>query len=195
MVVVKKRRRWWIPATILMTLILLTGVAWYVRQPALERYSNSEIGISLEFNADDLLLTQSDPNLESGVFARIQERENIEPALLVSLRLQSGLSRAAGNTRTSSLELVTDAIKRSYPNQFPDFQEVNERNIMLDGLQAFRYVFSYQSPAGEAIQQVTYTVELSDDEVLLVNMQTLQGEFEEVNERYFQPIIDSLELQ
>jgi hypothetical protein len=195
MVVVRTGRRWWIPLSIIAGLVLAVGLVWFIMQPTINTYTNNQLKLSFEYNADDLVIEEVQPSSEEGnIFARISEKEGMTENILITLRTQAGLATAAGATGQSPLVLVSDAILRAYPTQFPEFNEIVERSITIDTLQAFRYEFTYQSPAGETIQQVTYAIGLNSDEVLLINMQTIAGSFEAINQAYFEPIIESIQL-
>lgn len=112
--------------------------------------------------------------------------------LNVNLRQETGLRLPLTLTKQEMISMLLSNAADSFPQRFPDFKKVAEREFAHAGKRAAELYFTYTGPAGEKIKQRLLIIAYDGDTALYFATQSKTSDFDELNRKYFDRMFESL---
>ena len=162
------------------------------QSPIETSYSDAATGIKLHYNNIFTPASLTDDDKENKFILRL---ESLNPAMLVSVRYETGIRAAATISRQVPLQMLKNNANRSFPTRYSDYSSENERELTVTGKQAAELIFTYKGPSGEKAKQRFLIVLKDDDTAFYISAQAQDARFEELNTQYFDKIFSSLTWQ
>jgi hypothetical protein len=137
----------------------------------------------------------SEEDKKNNIALRLTEREGQTP-FLVTLRSESGLRAVATLTRASIIDVVMGNSEKALPQRFKGFHKESGRRYEHNGRNAGEFIFTYDSPVpNERIKQRFVILVKDDDTAVYLAMQAKEADFDEQNQKIFNPMAESLNFQ
>jgi len=149
-------------------------------------------GVALSYTSpfSEQRLTQED--IDNGFLHRLTSQN---PPIIFTVRQEAGLQIAANATGQSILDMVASNLRRAYPDRFPGFEIVTEKNFSIDGRDAKDIVFTYNNASGQSVKQRFVIVRKTSDVAIYLSMQSQIATYDDNNTHYFERLLASVKIQ
>ena len=84
--------------------------------------------------------------------------------------------------------------EKAFPARFPEFTKLSSNQFEIDSHKAGEVIFTYRAPAGSTTEQRFILIDKDGNTAIYLSFQSKASDFDALNERYFTPILDSLNL-
>ena len=160
----------------------------------LTSFHDPATGASLQYPRSLSNISLSEADKVDKFILRLHETSG--EAVLLTVRYEMGVRKASAVAHASTRDLLLDSTKRAFPLRFPGYKQVSQRKFDLNGQPAAEVIFTYESPAHEAVEQ-RFVIVVKDDEDTAVYLaaQASGAAFDTLNRRYFTPVVDSLSFK
>ena len=155
-------------------------------------FRQSDTGLTFSHSSQLVAAGVSNDDRDSGILNRWQAAPGTGAQLLITLRSEKSLGKAASLTGEQPIGVILDTISRTYPARFPGFSKVSQRQFEQSGRPVAEVVFTYDGETNEQVKQRFIAIMKDDDQALYLSMQAKESEFEELNNRFFNTITNSL---
>jgi len=152
-------------------------------------YTNSDLGLRLEYpnNFEERVI--SEESKEAGVVWEIKREE---PPALFSFRLEDSLG-ALKVTGGTIFEALVATVNRRYPERFPGYKKENYAELVLANEKAAQFDFTYTGADGQTRVRQRFVIVVKDDVAYYLSCQSPEKDFFK-SEKDFDKIINSFEF-
>lgn len=191
----------WLIGLLVVVLMVIGGVASQKSQQPPEQptttvnFRDPTTNLSLDYPAELMLAELTNQDRQDKILLRLQQDTTNQPPLLITLRYEQGIKKAANLLRREPLDVILDSIDKSYPQRFPGYQPTSQRRLEVSGRKAAEVLFSYQKdPSAQRLKQRLLIIIKDDDTALYLAAQAQEPDFEKANSDVFEPIFQSVAL-
>lgn len=194
--------------TLTVLAVMLGGAGLYLSQAKKEASSDVKSAATMDEIKSDrvglvvdkdkslrrLVLTEEDE--EKGALWRlIQPADSIQEfGIDANFEQGDSLRKLTAYTRQSLRDSVVSNVNVQLPRQFPGFKEISQRNLSINGIDANETIFEYSSGKDKIKQRMVLIFKNSDTAIYIV-AQTKSSNYEEINSKYFEPLIQSVKIE
>lgn len=147
-----KNRKWIFPAIglVLLTAAVLALAFLFLKQDKTTVFTDTNNHVSLKYPAQLEQQALSQQDKDDKFILRLSQKN---PEMLITLRYETGLSAVAAITKQEPRDLLLTNALRSYPTRFPEYKEVSQQRLAINGNEAAKLVFTYEGPTGARVLQ------------------------------------------
>lgn len=140
--------------------------------------------------------TVSKDNQDRGQLWSLVQPKGSKQEFVIDANYEQGdsLKKLTGFTKQSLRDSVVANINVQLPKQYPEYKELTQRNLTVNGFEANETVFEYTTSGIRAKQRLLLLFKNSDTAVY-IRAQAKLDEYREINERYFEPIFSSAKFE
>ena len=192
-----KRRSYWPLIIAIVAFGLFVGGFWWLdnRPKPTTQLTIADLGLSIRHATDLEAANLSETDVEDSLRLKLVPKTDVDQGLLITVRFEDGLESASKATNQPALAVIAENARRSFPQRYPNFALISERNLEINGMSAVELNFMYDSPQGPRIQQALTALMVSGDRALYFTTQAKQPDFARFTQEYFTPLIESVSLQ
>ena len=118
-----------------------------------------------------------------------------DPAILVSIRYEEGLSAVSALANQDIYDLLVANTLKALPQRYPDFKLQNQQKLQIAGREALDIVFTYTGPNGSEATQRFIVLVKDPNTAIYISAQTSTSDFKTLNTNYLDPLIFTLTLK
>lgn len=185
-------RRQKIASVALSTGLLVAGLIILLNQERLVVFQQPDTGLTFSHSPQLVEAEVGNADRDSGILNRWQVAPETGIALLITLRKEQELSKAANLTGEEPIGIILNTISRTYPRRFPGYSELSRREFEQSSRPAAEIIFTYDGETGERVKQRFIAIMKDDDQALYLSLQAKDSEFDALNTRFFNAIANSL---
>lgn len=176
---------------------LLVGGNWWLshRPKSTTQLTIADLSLSLRHATDLEAARLSEADVAEGLRLKLVPKTDVSQDLLITVRFEDGLESAANATGQPPLSIIADNARRTFPQRYPNFALISERNLEVNGKSAVELSFMYESPQGPQVQQTLTATMVTSDRAIYFTTQAKQADFARFSRDYFTPLIESISLQ
>ncbi len=154
-------------------------------------YRDGILGFGFKFSYKEPLKEErlSSQDTEDGFLARLSA---YDPALLLSVRRETGLRTPAQFAKTDVETMLGASIDKSLPDRYPEFTLESSTALEVGGKRALERVFSYRGPSGARAKQRLTAVLVDDNTALYISFQSTERVYDTVSDDYLKPLLSSV---
>jgi hypothetical protein len=106
----------------------------------------------------------------------------------------ASLKKLSGYTKQSLRDSVMGNINLQLPKQYPNYKELTQRNLTVNGIEANETLFEYVNSGVRVKQRLLLLIKNSDTAVY-IRAQARADEYDGINRQYFDPIFASAKFE
>ena len=184
------------------------GAYWYAKRPPkapatavqgvsdqvrIKNYTANDIPFTLEQPRSLEEVVVSDQDQKDGIITRFQPSDHSISGL-ITVRWESRLRLAANASKSTPLEHIADSVARAFPQQYPSFKKLSDETININGKQAYKMEYAYDSK-GTSIKAEFVAVMADDDTAIYMTFQSKADEFDQRKSEFFDTLANSIKIQ
>jgi hypothetical protein len=124
-----------------------------------------------------------------------QPESSMQPFVINAFYEQGvSLKKLTGYTKQSLRDSVVSNVNIQLPKQFPEYRELTQRNLTINGIEANETIFEYTNARARVKQRLVLLFKNSDT-AIYIRGQARSEDYEEINSRYFEPLISSAKFE
>ena len=157
--------------------------------------SLNEVGLEVQQPTQLKRAELSDKDKQGNVLLRLQESEANKVPVLITVRYEDGLKAIFAVTKQEPLEMLLTNLDKSYPDRFPGFTKISDRELTVGDKEAAEIVFDYQQPGQEKVRQRLLIVIKDSDTAVYVAGQLPADQYDQYNSTLLEPVFTSLKFE
>jgi hypothetical protein len=155
--------------------------------------------VGLVINRDASLRTKpADKEMvkEIGQLWDFRQPANSQQEFAIDANYEQGesLKKLTGYTKQSLRDSVINNVNLQLPKQYPSYEEVTQRNLTVNGVEANETIFEYLV-SGVKVRQRLLLLFKNSSTAVYIRAQAPAEDFTKVNKRYFEPIFSSAKFE
>lgn len=133
---------------------------------------------------------------EIGQLWDFRQPANSQEEFAIDANYEEGesLKKIATFTKKPLREAVVENVNLQLPKQYPQYEELTQRNLTVNGFEANETVFEYVV-SGVKVKQRLLLLFKNSSTAVYIRAQAPAKDFTEVNKRYFEPIFSSAKFE
>ncbi|HTE21845.1 MAG TPA: hypothetical protein VK674_02285 [Candidatus Limnocylindria bacterium] len=161
-----------------------------------ETVNSEPVGMIIERDTSLVQSTPEKEDEESGQMWRFVQPADSQQQFVVSSYYEQGasLKKLTSLTKMPLKEAVLDNVSRQLPQQYPEYKELSQKDITVNGTQATEIVFEYVSQNIPVRQRLLLLFKNSDT-VVYIRGQAKAAEYDDINSKYFAPLFASSKFE
>jgi hypothetical protein len=152
-------------------------------------FTNEHSGLKGKYSKELSTTPLTESEKKDNLFLRL---ENSSKSVLIRFSYEEGLKPLTTITKTDLITTVLSNTEKLLPKTFPSLKIESKREFDLGGHRAAEVVFSYQKPGLDKAKRRLVMINKDDNLVVYVAAETDEASYNEVNDKYFTPLINSL---
>jgi hypothetical protein len=154
-------------------------------------YSDPTTGLQVAYSKD-IELKANDPPVQGVIF----NMTKTDPRLQVTAWYEDGETVSDAQTGGSQVnQALLDNFKAQLEENYPGAKPTDEKLATINGYPAAELEFEYKTARGVEMQQRVLILVKDNDTVARIAMLTEQKDYENLNQQYFDQIVDSAKFQ
>lgn len=154
--------------------------------------------VNMTVEADESLLqkTVSQEGQEAGQLWELAQPADGQQEFVVNAFYEEGesLRKLTGYTKQSLRDSVVTNINLQLPKQYPEYKELTQQNLTLNGLEANETIFTYKT-SDVLVKQRLLLLFKNSDTAVYIRAQAKANEYDQINKKYFEPIFSSAKFE
>ena len=161
-------------------------------QTTINTASDSVTGLQFKYDSALKLQELSQQDVTDKFIFRLA---STDPAILVSIRYEEGLSAVSALANQDIYNLLVANTLKALPQRYPDFKLQNQQKLQIAGREALDIVFTYTGPNGSEATQRFIVLVKDPNTAIYISAQTSTSDFKTLNTNYLDPLIFTLTLK
>jgi patatin-like phospholipase/acyl hydrolase len=193
---------------IVMVVLAGAGIAWFLLSinehkadqavqsvASVKTLRSEEIGMIVERGASLVPKELDRASQDAGQLWALSQPNDSRQEFVIDANYEQGasLKKLTAVTKQSLRDSVVTNINLQLPKQYPEYKEIVQRNLSINGIDANETIFEYVSN-GVKIKQRLVLYFKNSDTAVYIRAQAKADEYEAANDQYFEPLLMSVKF-
>jgi hypothetical protein len=155
----------------------------------MEVVKSEQVGMTVKRGASLRQTTLTQADQRAGKLWEFAQPADSAQQFVINAFYEQGasLKKLTGYTKQSLRESVVANVNLQLPKQFPQYKELTQRDLTVNGIEANETIFEYVN-GGVRIKQRLLLLFKNSETAIYIRGQAKADDYEEVNDRYFEAL-------
>ncbi len=157
---------------------------------------SNAVGLSVERDVFLVQKSLTPEETQKGKLWEFTQPKTSAQQFLIDADYEQGtsLKKLTAYTKKSLRESVVDNINIQLPQQYPEFKQISQRNLTVNGVEANETIFEYVNAAIRVRQRLLLLFK-NNDTAIYIRAQAKADEYAGISRHYFEPMLSSAKFE